>query len=370
MKLYLIAGEDSGDLHGANLVAALRRPQPDLHVRGVGGDQLIAQGMETVAHVRDINFMGFWEVLSHLGTIRRLFRTVRADVMAWKPDAVVLIDYPGFNLRLAPFIKGLGLPLYYYISPQIWAWKKGRIKQIRRYVDRMLVILPFELAFYRAEGVDVSFVGHPLLDAIDQTDHEASETPTIALLPGSRKQEISRLLPTMLALIEQFPTHRFVVAGAPSQSPSFYQALMGDSRAELVMNQTYRVLRQADFAVVASGTATLETALHAVPEIVVYRGTNFSYQIARRLIRVPYISLVNLILQKPAVPELIQHDCTPQQVGDTLRALMQPDRHAAMQADYAALKQALGEAGASQRAAAVILDQWAQAQNQSSSIPS
>lgn len=358
MNLYLITGEDSGDLHGANLVAALRRAVPHLRVRGVGGDRLVAQGMETVAHVRDINFMGFWEVVSHLGTIRQLFRTVRADLQAWQPDAVVLIDYPGFNLRLAPFVKQLGLPLYYYISPQIWAWKKGRIKTIRRYVDRMLVILPFERDFYRAEGVDVSFVGHPLLDAIAETGHDAAAPPTIALLPGSRKQEISRLLPTMLALEPHFPDHRFVVAGAPSQSADFYQRFMRQSRAELVMNQTYRVLREADYAVVASGTATLETALHAVPEIVVYRGTWLSFQIARRLIKVPYISLVNLILHKPAVPELIQDEFTPARTVQVLRDLMRPERHAAMQADYAALQAMLGEHGASQRAAEVILAEW------------
>ncbi len=356
MKLYLIAGEDSGDLHGANLVAALRRTVPDLQVRGVGGDRLIGQGMETVAHVRDINFMGFWEVLSHLGTIRALFRTVKADMQQWQPHVVVLIDYPGFNLRLAPFIQKLGTPLYYYISPQIWAWKKSRIKKIRRYVDRMLVILPFEQDFYRAEGVDVSFVGHPLLDAIDETSHQRGDTSTIALLPGSRKQEISRLLPTMLGLCDRFPAHRFVIAGAQSRGEDFYRALMGDSRAELVMNQTYPVLRQADFAVVASGTATLETALHEVPEIVVYRGTYVSYHIARRLIKVPYISLVNLILQKPAVPELIQHECTVDQIADTLRELMQPARAAQMQADFVELKQKLGEKGASERAAQVIVN--------------
>jgi lipid-A-disaccharide synthase len=356
MKLYLISGEDSGDLHGANLVRALRQHWPALELRGIGGDRLLAEGMEAVAHVRDISFMGFAEVLQHLGTIRRLFRTVRADLRAWQPDAVVLIDYPGFNLRLAPFVKSLGVPLMYYISPQVWAWKKDRVKLIRRYVDRMLVILPFEADFYRAEGVEVSFVGHPLLDEIGAAAPPTEAPPTIALLPGSRRQEIQRTLPVMLELVDRFPQHRFLIAGAPSQAAAFYRPwLSAAQRVELRMNSTYEVLRQADCAVVASGTATLEAALLGVPQVVVYRGAELTYRIFRRLVQVPHISLVNLVMQRPLVPELIQRGFTATKVASELQRLMQPEARAEVLAGYAELRQRLGESGASARAAQVVV---------------
>lgn len=361
MTLYLICGEDSGDLHGANLVRALRRERPDLRVRGVGGDRLIAEGMETVAHVRDINFMGFAEVVQHLGTIRALFRTVKADIKAAQPDLVLLIDYPGFNLRLAPFIKALGLPLVYYISPQVWAWKKNRVKKIRRYVDQMLVILPFEADFYAQEGVEATFVGHPLLDAIGEVQREKPGRPTIALLPGSRKQEIQRLLPIMAQLPALLPDFHFVLAGAPSQTEAFYRNILPpDSPIELHLHRTYDLLRSADYAVVASGTATLETALFQVPEVVVYRGATLSYWLARRLIEVPFISLVNLIMRRKLVPELIQHQCTPEQIAAELRQMMQPTQRQAMLAGYLELRQKLGEAGASKAAARAIAEKLEQ----------
>lgn len=358
-KLYIIAGEDSGDLHASNLVHALRQQQPQLQLRGIGGDKLAAEGMELIAHIKDINFMGFWEVISNLRTIRKLFKTVKADLRRWQPDAVVLVDYPGFNLRMAKFLKRLNIKVIYYISPQLWAWKKGRIKTIRACVDRMLVILPFEQDFYAKEGVEVDFVGHPLLDEISKRDFPPapSEKPLIALLPGSRKQEIARMLPVMLSVVPRFPEFQFVVAGAPSQPPSLYEALIGETDAKLRMNRTYELLSQADYAVVTSGTATLETALFRVPEVVCYKGGRISYQIGKRLIRVPFISLVNLILQRRAVEELIQHRYTPDEVERALRALISKAGAQRLAEDYAELRQRLGQAGASERAAAIVAEE-------------
>ncbi len=221
-KLYIIAGEDSGDLHAANLVKALRKQTPDLKVRGVGGDQLQNQEVDLIAHVRDINFMGFIEVVRNLKTIRGLFKKVKEDIEAFQPEAIVLVDYPGFNIRLLPFLKERGIKIIWYISPQVWAWKKGRVKTLRKFVDRMMVILPFEKDFYRQEGMEVDFVGHPLLDAMPEMSVPQSGKKTIALLPGSRKQEISRMLPVMLEMIDRHPDYHFVVSGAPSQTADFH----------------------------------------------------------------------------------------------------------------------------------------------------
>ncbi|MDX1906697.1 MAG: lipid-A-disaccharide synthase [Bacteroidia bacterium] len=356
MKLYVIAGEDSGDMHAAGLIRSLRGQLPELEVRGVGGEKLEQAGAVLTAHVRDINFMGFWEVITHLPVIRRLFRAVQADISTWHPDVVILVDYPGFNLRMAPFIRRLGIPVIYYISPQLWAWKKGRIEIIRRYVNRLLVILPFEKEFYQQEGLEVDFVGHPLLDYIgDPPPRTAGEIRTIALLPGSRRQEIRRMLPVMLAMTDRFPEAEFVIAGAPSQSPALYHQLMGNTRARLVMGQTYEVLRTADLAAVTSGTATLETALFGVPEVVCYRGSALSYEIGRRLVQVPFISLVNLIMGQAVVDELIQYDLNPDRLEQSLRRLMEPAIRSSLAAQYTALRAKLGDTGASGRAAQAVL---------------
>ena len=360
MKFYFIAGEDSGDLHTANLIKALKDLTPEVQARGVGGDHMVSEGLELVAHIRDINFMGFWEVITHLGIIRQLFKTVKADLQNWKPDAVVLVDYPGFNLRLLPFIKELGIPVFYYISPQLWAWKKGRVKKIKKWVDRMFVILPFEQEFYAKEGLSVDFVGHPLMDAVGIGEGRSmkelpQENLTIALLPGSRKQEIRTMLPVMLQMIKRFPAH-YVIAGAPSQTEAFYHEIIGDSSVELVMNQTYEVLKKADAALVTSGTATLETALFGVPEVVCYKGSWLSYQIGKRLVNVKFISLVNLILDRPAVVELIQDDFHPDRLASELKQLLEVEKRKALSADYADLRERLGGAGASRRVAEGIID--------------
>ncbi len=382
-KVFLLAGEDSGDLHGANLVKALKdcvRQQlmnfavsevgetgfkwktfPPLsyylQVRGVGGDKLSEVGVELIAHVKDINFMGFWEVLKNLRTIRQLFHRVHAEIEDFQPDAVILIDYPGFNLRLAKQLQGKGIKIFYYISPQVWAWKKGRVKSIEKYVDRMYVILPFEQSFYAKEGVEVEFVGHPLLDVVESKEKSPPSEKIIALLPGSRKQEIGRMLPIMLQMVPLFPDYRFVVAGAPSQEASFYHSLIGDISVELRMNQTYELLSQASYACVTSGTATLETALFNVPQVVVYKGNPISYTIGKRLVNVEFISLVNLILGRKAVEELIQRAFTAEKLEQTLKNLMEEKNSQKMLTDYEELRKKLGDGGASARTAGLIFSE-------------
>ncbi|WNJ21382.1 lipid-A-disaccharide synthase [Pontibacter sp. G13] len=360
MNLYILAGEDSGDLHGSNLVKALLGKRPDIHFYGVGGDKMSDAGVALSAHVRDINFMGFWEIVRNLRTIRKLFKTVKSDIERIKPDGVILIDYPGFNLRLAKYLHQRGIPVYYYISPQVWAWKKGRVKQIRQFVDRMMVILPFEESFYANEGVEVDFVGHPLLDVIPKTNPADRDQRILALLPGSRKQEISRMLPVMLSVQDRFPEYQFVIAGAPSQQESFYQQFIGDRNVELWMNKTYELLQHADAAMVTSGTATLETALFHVPEVVCYKGSRLSYEIGRRLVNIKFISLVNLILDKEVVKELIQYDFNTETLGEAVTEILDPIKRSEIIADYDLLWDTLGNEGASARAAQVILDQMSQ----------
>jgi lipid-A-disaccharide synthase len=355
MRLFLIAGEDSGDLHTANLVRALRAARPDWQFRGVGGDHLADAGMELIAHVRDINFMGFVEVVKHLGTIRELFSRVKKDAASWQPDAVVLTDYPGFNLRIAKHFHQQGIPVYYFISPQLWAWKKGRIRSIRAFVRRMFVILPFEEEFYANEGVEVDFVGHPLLDALAAQPPAQPVAGRVALLPGSRKQEIQRMLPPFLAVAARHPELEFVIAGAPSQPEAFYRELIGTVPVTLVMNRTYEVLRSASAALVTSGTATLETALIGVPQVVCYKGSNLSYQIGKRLIKVPFISLVNLILGRALVRECIQHEVEADTLSRELSRILDPATAKEIHAGYEMLRQKLGGAGASARTAELLI---------------
>lgn len=375
MKFYLIAGEDSGELHGANLVAAMKKRannhSQNIHFRGVGGDKMQKEGVELIAHVRDINFMGFWEVIKNIFTIRKLFQTVENDILTWKPDAVILIDYPGFNLRLAKFLHKNGIKVFYYISPQLWAWKKGRVKQIKQYVNKMFVILPFEKEFYKKEGLDVHFVGHPLLDAITSFKNAASlpqqkvwaDKKVLALLPGSRTQEIKQMLPVMLQMINHFPDYQFIIAGAPSKTEDFYHKIIQENgfenRVILWKNRTYELLSQADLALVTSGTATLETALFEVPEIVCYKGSPISFWIGKRLVDVKYISLVNLILDKAAVKELIQQEFTTENLSAEIKKLTLESNKMQLLKDYKELREKLGEVGASERCAKEIFGELA-----------
>ena len=355
MKIYFIVGEDSGDLHAANLMRELKIQQPGIQFRGIGGDKMISQGSSIIAHVRDTNFMGFKEVLSNIQTIRRLFKQVKEDIRDWKPDKIVLVDYPGFNLRMASFAKGLNIPVIYYISPQIWAWKKGRIKKIKRDVDTMMVILPFEKEFYQNEGMEVKFVGHPLLDVIPEPSKEQKNKKLVALLPGSRKQEIRRILPILSSLPAMMPDFEFVVAGAPSQTPLYYEQFIDAKELTLEMDNTYDLLQRASFAVVASGTATLETALFQVPQVVVYQASQSFYRIMKRIIKIPYISLVNLIMDKEVVKELVQENFTPEKVVKALNKLNTEEGNLQLMEAYKELRELLGQEGASKRAATIVL---------------
>ena len=361
MRYYIITGEASGDLHGANLIKALKNLDADADVRAWGGDKMEAAGAVLVKHYRDLAFMGFVEVIKHLGTILRNLDFCKNDILAYVPDVMVLIDYPGFNLRVAKWAKARGIRIVYYISPQVWAWKEGRVKDIRRDVDKMLVILPFEKAFYAKRNFEVEYVGHPLLDVVGEEQRDPAiplftDHPVIALLPGSRAMEIRKKLPLMLQMVERFPGYQFVVAGAPSQPDALYNELIGTTPVMLLRNDTYNLLKQARAAVVTSGTATLETALFGVPQVVCYRGNPVSYFLARQLVKVPFISLVNLIMEREVVKELIQYAFTDAALEAALRALLDDARYRDEMKDaYRELWGKLGGTGASERAAKTVV---------------
>jgi lipid-A-disaccharide synthase len=363
MKYYVIAGEASGDLHGANLIKQLKIIDTQSNFRCWGGDKMQAQGVSMVKHIKDLAFMGFAEVILNLGTILKNIRFCKEDILSYQPDALILIDYPGFNLRIAEFAKKNHIKVIYYISPQVWAWKQSRVKKIKATVDSMLVILPFEKNFYAQFDYDVFYTGHPLLDAIEDISGNSNtwneftqinllqNKPVIALLPGSRKQEIASMLPIMLLVEKYFSEYQFVVAAAPSISSEFYKSVIGNSNIKLVYDQTYQLLQHAKAALVTSGTATLETALFNVPEVVCYKGNKISYQIARKLIKVKYISLVNLIMDQEIVKELIQDDLNEINLKENLAKLLDPSYQTQLKTAYHELRIKLGGKGASQRAA-------------------
>lgn len=365
MKYYIIAGEASGDLHGSNLITALQKKDGSATFRCWGGDKMQAAGAIIVKHYRHLAFMGFIEVLKNLRTIFRNIAFCKKDILAYQPNALILIDYPGFNLRIAKWAKQQGLIVIYYISPQVWAWKENRVRLIKQCVDKMLVILPFEKQFYQKWNFEVDYVGHPLVETIEHFQSENKNTALsgtefekiVAVLPGSRKQEILQKLPIMLEVSKYFPTHRFVVAKAPGIEESFYQSLLESySNVSSVINKTYELLSTSKAALVTSGTATLETALFGVPEIVCYKGNALSYQIAKRLIKIKYISLVNLIMDKEVVKELIQDELTVENCRKELQQLLNnTEKGQQIQKDYADLKSLLSKGGsASANAAAII----------------
>ena len=366
MKYYLISGEASGDLHGSNLIREIRKLDPAARIRCWGGDMMEAAGGELVMHYRERAFMGFLEVAMNIRKIIKNLRYCKEDLDAFKPDAVIFIDYPGFNIPVAQFAHKKGFKTIYYISPQVWAWKENRVKTLREVVDKMLVILPFEKAFYRKWNYAVDYVGHPLVQVVDEykTANPQLVKPSeihIALLPGSRMQEINIKLPIMLAVTRDFPACRFSVAQAPSLDESFYAPfIQGYPNVQLVRGKTYELLMQSHAAMVTSGTATLETALFGVPEVVCYKGSRVSYEIAKRLIKVPYISLVNLILEKPAVKELIQDDLTPKNIKTELEKLLynQAYREEILN-NYKNLWDILGKGGAASAKAAWLITDYA-----------
>jgi lipid-A-disaccharide synthase len=365
MKYYLIAGETSGDLHGANLINALKKEDADAEFRIVGGDQMQnASGQKALIHTSQMAFMGFVEVLKNLGTIAKNLKTVKQDLQQYKPDTVILIDFPGFNLKIAEFAKKQGIKVCYYISPKVWAWNQKRVYKIKRVVDHMFCILPFEVDFYKKFNMKVDYIGNPLLDAIDRypfnphfkEDHQLNERPIIALLPGSRQMEIERLLPDMIALYYLFPAHQLVVAGAPNFDAAYYQQYIQDLPIKVVFNQTYDLLKNAEAAVVTSGTATLETGILRVPQVVVYKANALSVMIARWVIKVRFISLVNLINDYLSVIELIQDDCNDYTIARELDLLINDKEHRnSVLENYDVLAQKLGTPGASEKAAKCIV---------------
>lgn len=363
MKYYLVAGEASGDLHGANLMKALKIEDPAPEFRFFGGDKMRAEGGELVKHYAEMAFMGFTEVLLNLNTIFKNLKACKKDILTYQPDVLILIDFPGFNLKIADFAKENGIKVCYYISPKVWAWNQKRVLRIKRVVDQLFCILPFEVDFYASWGMKVHYVGNPLLDEIAQfkvapnfRDKEGLDSRSIiALLPGSRKQEIERLLPVMLSVMDSFPKHQFVVAAAPTFNADYYHQFIGDKPAKLVFAQTYDLLSAASAAIVASGTATLETALFKVPQVVVYKGGTISIAIARLLVKIKFISLVNLIMDKKVVTELIQEDCNTQRITTELLAIVEGREREKMLQDYEDLALKMGTAGASMRTAKLIV---------------
>lgn len=365
MKYYIIAGEASGDLHGSNLMKALKQKDSNADFRFWGGDLMRNVGGKQVKHYRDLAFMGFVEVAKNLGTILKNIKFCKEDIKQYQPDILILIDYPGFNLRIAEFAKSLGIKVVYYISPQLWAWKEGRVKKIQKYVDEMLVILPFEKDFYQKHGVHVHFVGHPLLDAISdlkevdcqkfKKENHLDEKEIIALLPGSREQEVEKMLKLMLSVRPNFQEYQFVIAGAPSLPKDFYQKFT-DKNVHFVSNKTYDLLRCSKAALVTSGTATLETALLNVPEVVCYKSSAISYEIGKRVVKnIRYISLVNLIMDKEVVKELIQNELTTKNLVHELNLVLGQNRERILN-EYQQLREKLGGKGASENAANIIVN--------------
>lgn len=367
MKYYIIAGEASGDLHGSNLMKALYKQDPNAKIRFWGGDLMQQSGGTLVKHYRELAFMGFAEVVTNLKTILNNIKSCKSDILAFNPDVIIFIDYPGFNMRIAKWAKARGIKTHYYISPQIWAWKENRIHDIKRDFDKLYVILPFEKDFYeKKHGFPVEFVGHPLIDAIHNhkvTDYDTfisennlDKKPIIALLPGSRKQEITKMLSVMLSVTEDFPDYQFVIAGAPSQEFSFYKPFLNNKNIRFVSNKTYDLLSHAKAALVTSGTATLETALFKVPEVVCYKGNWISYQIAKRIITLKYISLVNLIMDKEVVTELIQNAFNTKNIKTELKKLLEENYRKKLLEEYDILENKLGGIGASKKTATMIVN--------------
>ncbi|TXK23538.1 lipid-A-disaccharide synthase [Pontibacter qinzhouensis] len=366
MKYYIIAGERSGDLHASNLIKQLRKQDPQAEMRGWGGDLMEEAGMELVKHYREMAFMGFLEVLQNVFTIRGFLKECKADIKLYRPDVVILVDYAGFNLRIARFAKAKGLKVFYYISPKIWAWNQGRAHTIKKLVDRMFVIMPFEEEFYSRFDYKVDYVGNPVSDSVTAhvpnpefrlKNRIANNKPIIAILPGSRKQEIENMLHVMLSVLPSFRDFQFVVAAVSNLERGFYEQFNRDSNIKIVYDQSYDVLAYSQAALVTSGTATLETALFDVPQVVCYRTSGISYAIAKRLIKVPYISLVNLIADKPVVTELIQDDFTSKRIVAELKSLLFDKFFMNKQkAGYDLVRQKIGEFNTAERAAELMVN--------------
>jgi lipid-A-disaccharide synthase len=360
MKYFLIAGEASGDLHGSNLISAIKRIDKDAEFQFWGGDLMTkAAGLQPNKHISELAFMGFWEVIVNIRSINNNFKDCKNQIGNFSPNAVIMIDYPGFNLRIAPFIKSLGIKTFYYISPKVWAWKKKRVFKIKKYIDQLYTILPFETEFYKKFNYKVNYVGNPIMDEIQHfKDNQNIKTTEkiIAILPGSREQEIKRMLPTMIKVAQEFENYKVVVAGAPNFDKAYYEKIIGNDNFEILFDKTYSILSSAEAALVTSGTATLETALLNIPQVVCYMANPVSYHIAKNLVNIKYISLVNLIMNKETVVELIQGDFNETRTKTELeKILIGGIKRKEILKDYKKLQELVGKSGASERAADLMV---------------
>jgi len=350
VKYWILAGESSGDLHAAKLINSLKHLDAEANFEGWGGDSMQEAGMTVHKHIEELAFMGFIEVIANIRTILKNFKEVKASIESFMPDVIVLVDYPGFNLRLAKWAKAKGYRVIYYIAPQAWAWKANRVEKLKAHTDKLLCILPFEKDWFAERGLDVEYVGHPLLEEIDYGDSSEKEN-CIALLPGSRKQEIEAILPIMLTVLDDFPSMEFSILKAPNVSAAYYERFVKESRVKLEVNKG-ALLKKTKAALVASGTATLEAMLYEIPQVVCYKGSGASVQIAKRLIKVPFISLVNLLAKKEVVRELIQDDFNRANLKLELDKLLNAPQE--MLSEYSTIRSSLGKADASKNAAASI----------------
>lgn len=367
MKYFILAGEASGDKQAALLCNAISQQDPNAIMKGWGGEEMSAQGVQVTKHYRELAYMGFVEVVRHLPAIFRNFKSCKAEIKAFAPDALVLIDYPGFNLRMANWAHRENIPVYYYISPQLWAWHTSRVHKIKKAVRRMYVILPFEKEFYARYGMDVLYIGHPLAMAIrkEGSTDVVARKDQIALLPGSRKHEVELLLPEMVKLAHRLPSYLFVVIAVPHLSIDIYRNIIGaQSNIQVQQGNLHQILRESEAAIVTSGTATLETALVGTPQVVVYKGNPFSYQLAKRLVKVPFISLVNLIADKQLVPELIQDQCTADEMEKNLRMILKPEKNKSIRDGYRDIADKLASGGGPAAAASdMITDMGSKKEN-------
>ena len=355
MKYYIVTGEYSGDMHAANLVTELKKIDNNLQVRAWGGEKLIGEGVSIAKNIKETAFMGIWSVLKNIRTIKSNFNFCKKDILNFQPDAVILVDYPGFNLKIAEFAKKNGVKVFYYISPKVWAWNKNRISKIKRFVDHLLVIFPFEIEFYKKYGLDVIYVGNPILDEIEKKHYRlsfSSSKPIIALLPGSRKQEVDSILPEMLSIIESYPNHQFVVGATNTFSKDYYQSFLKDQNVEFVFNETYALLANSTAVLVASGTASLEAALFKVPQVVCYKTHWLTYIFAKILIKIKYLSLVNILLNKIVIKELIQKEFNRENLKEELDIILENRKK--MLSEYDIIIDLLNKKGASRNAANFI----------------
>ena len=356
MKFYIITGEPSGDLHASNLVEELKKMNGELDFRAWGGERLLAKGVELAKHIKETSFMGLLDVLKNLVVIKENLNYCKQDILQYNPDAIILVDYPGFNLKIAKFAKIRGIKVFYYISPKVWAWNKSRVTKMKKYVDELLVIFPFEVDFYKKYGIKATYVGNPLLDEIDKGNFSFSfinEKPIIALLPGSRKQEIEVILPEMLSISSLYPNHQFVIAATNNFSKQYYNSFIKENKIELVFDETYGLLSNATAALVTSGTATLETALFKVPQVVCYKTNWLTYFLAKNLIKIQYLSLVNILMDRPVVKELIQNELTENNLKFELDTILNDNQK--ILSNYNKLTNLLNKKGASKNAAEFIL---------------